>query len=131
MDKKNVYILHLDKKTLNSATNFSMIIVSMSVKKLLFFSALFFTGSVTAQDNFKPYTQNIEGTTLSFTMEAIPGGEYTMGSSEGNPDEQPVHRVKIDPFWMGTYEVTWNILEPFVYKDFERTKSGDNIPPEV
>ena len=37
----------------------------------------------------------------------IPAGQFTMGSSSGNPDEQPVRRVKIaKAFEMGKYEVT-------------------------
>ncbi len=102
----------------------------MSVKSL-FFASLFLTSNVVAQEDFKPYTQQVEGTSLSFTMEAIPGGEFSMGSQQGNPDEQPVHQVKVSPFWMGTYEVTWNLFEPFVYKDFERVQSGGNVPSEV
>ncbi|WP_245747579.1 formylglycine-generating enzyme family protein [Parapedobacter koreensis] len=84
-----------------------------------------------AQEHFKPYTQPIEGTVLSFVMQPIPGGAYTMGSLKGNTDEQPAHHVQVDPFWMGTYEVTWDLYEPFVYKDFERARSGGNISPEV
>jgi formylglycine-generating enzyme required for sulfatase activity len=37
----------------------------------------------------------------------IPAGEFVMGSSDGNPDEQPPHRVRITrPFEMGRFEVT-------------------------
>ncbi len=37
----------------------------------------------------------------------IPAGEFTMGESGGEPDEQPAHRVTISqPFYLGKYEVT-------------------------
>jgi TonB family protein len=37
----------------------------------------------------------------------VPGGEFLMGSSDGRPDEKPVHRVRITKaFEMGKYEVT-------------------------
>ncbi len=36
----------------------------------------------------------------------VPGGEFMMGSSEGSSDEKPVHKVHLDGFWMGKYEVT-------------------------
>src|SRR5690606_33587135 len=62
------------------------------------------------------YVQQINGTDLSFSMEAIPGGSFKMGSDKGNPDEAPIHEVKLDPFWMSTFEVTWNLFEPFLYK---------------
>jgi formylglycine-generating enzyme len=35
----------------------------------------------------------------------IPGGEFTMGS-EHFPDAQPLHRVRVDGFWMDKTEVT-------------------------
>src|SRR3954454_1743950 len=37
----------------------------------------------------------------------IPAGQFTMGSSTGNPDEAPVHRVRITKsFEMMKFEVT-------------------------
>jgi formylglycine-generating enzyme required for sulfatase activity len=38
----------------------------------------------------------------------IPGGEFSMGSTDplARPDEQPVHRVRVDGFWMDATEVT-------------------------
>ena len=103
------------------------------MKNILFFALLAGVQLSSAQTAHERYTQKIEGTTLEFSMEAIPAGEFEMGNAKSaNVDEKPVHTVKIDPFWMGTYEVTWNIFEPFLYKDFEITKSTDGkIPVEV
>ncbi|MGO1868539.1 MAG: formylglycine-generating enzyme family protein [Sphingobacteriaceae bacterium] len=96
------------------------------MKRVLFFALMAGMHLAQAQEGHEPYTQKIEGTSLEFTMEAIPGGEFTMGSeSSSKADEKPVHQVKISPFWMGTYEVTWNLFEPFLYKDYEITKSTD------
>jgi formylglycine-generating enzyme required for sulfatase activity len=40
-------------------------------------------------------------------MVRIPAGEFQMGSADGNPDEQPVHPVRITrPFEIGKYEIT-------------------------
>jgi len=36
----------------------------------------------------------------------VPGGDFMMGSNEGQSDEKPVHKVHLDGFWMGKYEVT-------------------------
>jgi len=36
----------------------------------------------------------------------IPGGEFLMGSTKGNKDEQPVHTVSVDSFWISAYEIT-------------------------
>ncbi len=103
------------------------------MKKLIFFALLASTTLSHAQDKHERYIQKINGTSLEFSMEAIPAGEFMMGSSKGgNEDEKPAHRVKLDPFWMGTYEVTWNLFEPFLYKDYEVTKSTDGkVPAEV
>ncbi|MFD1770611.1 formylglycine-generating enzyme family protein [Sphingobacterium suaedae] len=86
-----------------------------------------------AQSKHERYVQKLEGTALEFSMEAIPGGEFMMGSEQSaKADEKPVHKVKIDPFWMGTYEVTWNLYEPFLYKDLEITQSTEGtVKPEV
>ena len=37
---------------------------------------------------------------------AIPGGWFDMGSGAGQPDEKPVHRVRVDPFEIAAYPVT-------------------------
>jgi formylglycine-generating enzyme required for sulfatase activity len=34
------------------------------------------------------------------SMVLVPAGEFTMGSVGGDPDEQPVRKVYLDPFWM-------------------------------
>lgn len=40
-------------------------------------------------------------------MTRIQPGTFQMGSTQGDPDEQPVHSVTIsEPFWMGQFEVT-------------------------
>ena len=39
-------------------------------------------------------------------MVLLPGGEFLMGSENGDEDEKPIHAVKINPFWIDKYEVT-------------------------
>jgi formylglycine-generating enzyme required for sulfatase activity len=39
-------------------------------------------------------------------MVYVPGGTFEMGSTEGNDNEQPVHSVTLDSFWIDKYEVT-------------------------
>lgn len=43
----------------------------------------------------------------------IPGGSFTMGSNDGEPDEQPRHDVKVSGFAMGKHEVTNEEYERF------------------
>jgi formylglycine-generating enzyme required for sulfatase activity len=41
-------------------------------------------------------------------MVEVPAGLFQMGSTQGSPEEQPVHTVHITrPFWIGKYEVTY------------------------
>jgi formylglycine-generating enzyme required for sulfatase activity len=37
----------------------------------------------------------------------VPGGSYLIGSSDGDPDEQPAHVVRLDPFWLADEPVNW------------------------
>ena len=48
------------------------------------------------------------GQGVGLDMVAIPGGSFLMGSpdGEGYSDEKPQHRVTVNPFYMGKYEVT-------------------------
>ena len=50
------------------------------------------------------------------TMVLIPAGTYDMGSTTGDSDEQPVHTVSIDAFYMDMYEVTNARYQQFVQK---------------
>ena len=36
----------------------------------------------------------------------IPPGKFMMGSTDGPPDEQPVHEASVEGFWMDATEVT-------------------------
>jgi formylglycine-generating enzyme len=47
-------------------------------------------------------------------MVLVPAGEFTMGSAEGDDDEQPVHRVYLDSFYLDTFEVTNGRFAKFV-----------------
>ncbi|MEP3482192.1 MAG: formylglycine-generating enzyme family protein [Fuerstiella sp.] len=66
-----------------------------------------------------PYKVTIPGTTVSFWMEPIPGGQFTMGSPDTESGrlnhEGPRKKVKIAPFWMARLEVT-----QAEYHQFER-----------
>jgi len=63
----------------------------------------------------KPYSERIEHSNAKIPMLPIRGGTFVMGSpkSEANrkSDEGPQHKVQVDPFWMGKYEITWDAYE--------------------
>ncbi|MDP2337982.1 MAG: SUMF1/EgtB/PvdO family nonheme iron enzyme [Bacteroidota bacterium] len=61
---------------------------------------------------FANFTEKIPGTSASFDMIAIPGGEFRMGSPKNEPlrkrDEGPLHPVKVSRFFMAKIEVSWD-----------------------
>ena len=73
----------------------------------------------TDQGYMVPYTATIPGTQVTFEMVPVPGGTYRLGSPEAETDRQadegPQVEVKVEPFWIGKYEVTWS-----EYKEYMR-----------
>ncbi|MFO1499985.1 MAG: formylglycine-generating enzyme family protein [Verrucomicrobiota bacterium] len=78
----------------------------------------------TAEQEMKAYTNTIPGTSVTYVMLPIPSGEFVMGSPETEKgrkaDEGPQHKVKIAPFWMAKFEITWNEYELFMYPEDEK-----------
>ncbi len=66
----------------------------------------------TLVSSFTNFTEKIPGTSVSFDMVAIPGGEFRMGSPKNEPmrkpDEGPLHPVKVTRFFMAKAEVSWD-----------------------
>lgn len=63
-------------------------------------------------------------------MAWIPGGEFWMGAADGKPDEQPVHRVKVDGYWMDRHEVTNEEFDRFVKATGYKTVAERQPRPE-
>lgn len=59
----------------------------------------------------------------------IPGGLYRMGSDKHYPEERPVHRVRVDGFWMDRYPVTNARFERFVNATGYTTIA--EVPPDA
>lgn len=72
-----------------------------------------------------PYKAKIPGTDIEFEMVPVPGGEFLMGSPESeegrSENEGPQIKVKVKPFWIGKYEVTWKEYSEYMALD-ERFK---------
>ena len=81
-----------------------------------------------SEGEMKAYTGAIAKTGEKYEMVPIQGGEFTMGSPDAEEgrfdDEGPQHKVKIEPFWMGKYEVQWTEYEPFMVTSVARNKDG-------
>ncbi|MDZ7718425.1 MAG: SUMF1/EgtB/PvdO family nonheme iron enzyme [Balneolaceae bacterium] len=50
------------------------------------------------------YAEEIPGSDQEIEMVLVPGGSYQMGPFENGE----THKVKVDSFWIGKYEITWN-----------------------
>lgn len=59
-----------------------------------------------------PYTVTIPGTEVSFEMVPIPGGEITV--EQVINDETYIMKVKLEPRWVASREVTWDQYWPFM-----------------
>ncbi|MBQ3605982.1 MAG: SUMF1/EgtB/PvdO family nonheme iron enzyme [Muribaculaceae bacterium] len=66
-----------------------------------------------ATDTIAQELQSIEETIngVSFKMIKVKGGAFNMGSSSGAYDEQPVHQVTLDDYYIGETEVTQSLWE--------------------
>ncbi len=58
------------------------------------------------RQTFVPTTAPDDTRALLPALVAVKGGTFEMGSLDGQPDEQPVHRVTLSDFEIGKYEVT-------------------------
>jgi len=65
-----------------------------------------------------PYTAKIPGTDVEFEMVPIAAGQFMMGSPGSEkgrkPAEGPQFEVRVEPFWMGKYPVTWAEYRQFM-----------------
>lgn len=86
------------------------------------------TSKEKTETDMKSYDTKAPKTGIPFSMIAIKGGEFLMGSpvneDKRKDDEGPQVKVKIKPFWMGKCEVTWDEYLPFMITDVGRNKDG-------
>jgi sulfatase modifying factor 1 len=82
--------------------------------------------SITKHEDF---VETIPNTTVSFTMKAIPGGSFKIGSPENEqfrkPDEGPVKGIKLSPFFMAETEVSWKEFLAFYKATAGQGRSTD------
>jgi len=66
------------------------------------------------------------------TFVLIPAGEFRMGSTDGDSDEQPVHTVRISqPFYLGVHAVTQGQWEAVMGTNPSRFTGDPNRPVEM
>ena len=91
---------------------------------------IFASGTVVAQEaDFSDYQQTLPGAEQSIDMVAIQGGTFTMGSPAGEAgrqaDEGPQIEVTVAPFWIGKYEISWDIFENYIFESGDPTKERE------
>lgn len=68
--------------------------------------------TASSEAEMKPYRQPIMHTDTEIELVPIPGGVFTIGSpaedEAADDGERPQVEVKVDPFWMGKFEITWD-----------------------
>jgi formylglycine-generating enzyme required for sulfatase activity len=76
------------------------------------------TASATSSPDGKTFVQRIPGTDVTFEMVQVPAGTFKMGSpsseADRKPDEGPQVEVEVDPFYIGSHEVTWGEYNKFL-----------------
>ena len=86
------------------------------------------TSKEKTEADMKSYESQIPKTAVPYSMVAIKGGEFMMGSPESEADrgddESPQTKKVLKPFWIGKYEVTWDEYEPFMLTNVGRNKDG-------
>lgn len=63
-------------------------------------------------------------------MISLPGGTFTMGTSEGNPEEGPPHKVTVSPFLMDKFEVTHEMFAKVQLPDPSHWQDNPKGPVE-
>jgi formylglycine-generating enzyme required for sulfatase activity len=69
---------------------------------------------------FTAYRQTIPDTVVSYEMVPVPGGEFVMGLAEDGPQR----KIKVAPFWMGKFEVTWDEYRFFMFQNLANETLG-------
>ncbi|MBR98587.1 MAG: sulfatase-modifying factor protein [Flavobacteriaceae bacterium] len=88
--------------------------------------------NISAQNN---YVQKVPQTEENIPMIFIPSGSFKMGSPKSEighfADEGPQHEVQIDAFWIGQYEITWDLYNLFVSREIDQYQMKKDLESEV
>ncbi|MEM9832392.1 MAG: formylglycine-generating enzyme family protein, partial [Bacteroidota bacterium] len=102
----------------------------LTVSGILLLATQGYISKQAAEEPFDAYDEAVPGTEFSLEMVPIEGGSFMMGSptSESNrqDDEGPQVEVAIDPFWMGKYEIPWDVYEVFMFQELEKRYAEEN-----
>ena len=98
----------------------------------IFLLLILFHKEIKAQEN---YIEQIQGNDYKLPMQFIPSGSFTMGSPKFEKghfgDEGPQHKVSVDGFWMGQFEITWDLYNLFVSRELDGNQISNAEDSEV
>ena len=93
---------------------------------------IIFNSATEAQES---YIEQVKGNNYKLPMQFIKAGEFKMGSPKSEKghigDEGPQHKVTIDGFWMGKYEITWDLYNLFVTRELDKNQALKGPDSEV
>jgi len=102
-----------------------------------YFCLFFFFFGFSQESTFKDYNQKIAGIDFNLEMVALPSGTFKMWSPnfEKNrlADEENDKKIYIDSFWIGKFEITWDLYQLFMQReiDSKKIKYGNDINVDV
>ena len=98
----------------------------------IFLLLILFHNETIAQEN---YIEQIQGNDYKLPMQFIPSGSFKMGSPKFEQghfgDEGPQHQVSVDGFWMGQFEITWDLYNLFVSRELDGNQISNAEDSEV
>ncbi|WP_094766559.1 formylglycine-generating enzyme family protein [Pseudozobellia thermophila] len=115
--KKTIFCLALATGLLQSCTTKKAVVQSAPNEAVSTAVEQQVVPPAAAADQVEGYTETVPAANVSFDMVYVPGGSFMMGSPESEAhrkaDEGPQKKVELGPFYMGKYEVTWDLFELF------------------
>lgn len=95
--------------------SFSLVFISpFLVVTVLVYLLLFPMLPSSALEPSPVVTSNMTRSKDNTIMVYVPAGSFEMGTEDGDTDEQPVHNVSLDAFWIDRTEVTVTMFREFV-----------------
>ncbi|MCH8271135.1 MAG: formylglycine-generating enzyme family protein [Planctomycetes bacterium] len=90
--------------------------IILSLRSAMPAAAIVISGGCASTPTLQPYTEIVPGSVRDLDMLAIPGGTITIADPE---NAGRTRSVEVGPFWIATYEITWDQYDPFVFEDME------------
>lgn len=87
------------------------------------------------ENGFDAYDETVPGTDVVFQLVPVPAGEFIQGTPQNEEgrdgDEGPLRRVRLDAFWMGAREVSWDEFRGFMLREAEGYVDPDELVAEI